>query len=702
MVKSIPFNKALNCSCLKKVCFLSFLCYVFSLHLISPSGDVLAQTNEAEASKEPSAADYLSNEDSDKDKSAQELIDEALKLFTEQRPLDARSKLLRALQLAPSDYRPHMYLGHYYLSEVGHFRLALRYLEKAHSLFVASYGPSEQLPKDQELWKEDANLLYLLAEAWLNLDNYPKALEFLDRFGKRYWRDSFPGSRAWVLMKLKRVDEAVKVAQSGLLLDAEPGRTYNILGILVSLKGNRELALQAFARAVRVESTLGLLGQPATPLNNSGEVYREIFQEDAAEATWLKALEMPDSCSHILPSLNLAFLYIDELRFSQAEKVLDNFQSCFANNPLRTDTEHRALMALARGRIALRSGSTVEQALKLLAQAQERQQWFGKIGTNESDVRFAATLALAQAASAKAAILGEQVSGSLTEASELLFQRISFKIRAWWLNRRARQIALEELSDFEDLFVRNTDTMFEYPTLGTMCAGFPVGAFAQRIKRMLESDFRPGARPYYKLYLATNLRYHGRESEAQKLLEELLQELRPTERLARAEALAQLLLVLRAQSTSLFHSPSTTELQRIALLQQELFRLLPSHLRFIDQPLPVEVTLRGEQGLENELLWARKKLLSKRFEVAAAEIRTPFKLSLEGQLTAEGKFLLNLTLSDGSRVLSRIGGEATSKTQQAKLLNDFLDKSFSLQGDPPGNIPPLPRMFVEALRTKKQ
>lgn len=611
------------------------------------------------------------------------LLDEAQELFIQRKPIDARSKLLQALEKAPNDFRPHMLLGGYYLGEVGHFRMAYRYLRKAEELFEKQYGTDVTGSADPMVWKHHARLLYLLAEARLNLDRYQSALDTLDRFGERYWDDWYPGTRAWVLMKLKRIDEAIRVAQTGLLAGAEPGRTYNILGILLSLKGNRPLALEAFGRALKAELAMGSFGQPATPLNNSGEVYRELFADDYAEASWLQAIRMPDGCDHILPSLNLTILYIDQLRLFQAERVLDDFESCFAAHSVRSDTEHRALLALARGKIALRSGNP-EKAVASLTHALEREQWFGKIGTNENDLRFAATVTMGQALRSLAAVREQRIAGDLRTA---LLDRAAaplLRLRAWWQEKRAREIALDELNDFEDLTVRNTDTMIEYPTLGSVLAGFPERSLAIRMERMNEEDSRKHAATYYELWLATNELARGSSSTALVMLRKLLPLPREVDRLLKAEILASYLTAYQREHEGWLGGIAPEAEAEWISRRVELYRLLPSHLRYHGFSLPVQ--LEGSSGADIERV--RSYLTAARFEPIAAEHdgAVPFILRLS---QAENATAIVLTDEVG-RVLARAAGPATNRAEAAALVNRFIDSAFSHRIDPPAA--PVPKL----------
>lgn len=626
------------------------------------------------------------------------LLDEAQELLLTKRPIDARAKLQKALQMRPDDYRPHMYLGQYYLFEVGHFTLAYRYLLTAEELFMKAYGRGNGEVEPSQS-RQHATLLYLRAEAELNLDKYEDSLKTLDRFGSLYSTDWYPGTRAWVLMKLKRLDEAIMVAQSGLLQQADPRRTYNILGILLSVKGQRELSLKAFQQAIAAEVSLGSLGQVATPLNNAGEVYRELFRDELAEASWLRATRLPDGCDHILPSLNLSILYIDETRFFQADRVLSDFQACYAQQAERTDTEHRALLALARGKIALRSGN-IDEAVAQLTSATDRQQWFGKIGTNEDDVRFAATIVMSQALAAKAATLKDKVHDSIMAAAQDDAQIPALRVRSWWLNRQARNQGQKEMEDFEDLFIRNTDTMLEYPTLGSLFQAFPVSSFRKRIERMRESDTRPGAQLYYKLYLAENLLAHKEYKEAEQLLTEARAAFRPIDRLASAQALNDLLLLDRARR-HFWQSPTKEKQAEDIKRREELYSMLPAQLRYSELALPVTTSSAVDGSAAQKTVTQVRKLLDTRFEEIEGELqelpRYQLRISVDKNVPNGTQITLELVdKTKGTVRASSSGLINPDKTGRAEIINKFIAAAFSHKVDPPAE--PVPKLdLVEGI-----
>jgi len=464
----------------------------------------------------------------DASKTTEQLMREAISFWINERYVDARAKLLAALKKTPKNYRIHTLLARHYLANVGHFRLALQYVKQAQALFEEQHGKPPY--RDLADKREDKELLYLLSQTRLNLDNYQGALDVLDQYTKRgYFDEWYPSSRAWILMKLGRLPEAIRVAQTGMLVissNTEKGQILNMLGILYSMNGERPISIDIFKQAVALELSEGKSGQPATPLNNVGEVYKEMFEDDKAETSWLRATGMPDGCDHVLPALNLSLLYLDQLNLSGAKQAMDNFEACILQFPLRNGEEHRALVHLMRGRIALLCGD-VDRAISHYESALVRKQWFGKIGTSEEDLQAAVMMSLGQAFRRKIArdslLGGVDEKGIFARVSE----RLDLELRAWWYMRRSRQVLTEQLNSFEDISIRNTDSMLEYPTLGEVAAGMPSTVLERRIEKELLTDARSAARPYYDAYRAENLIHNGQDEQADKLITKSLTSLRP-------------------------------------------------------------------------------------------------------------------------------------------------------------------------------
>ncbi len=619
----------------------------------------------------------------------EELLIEGNALIQSGRPIDGRAKLQQALQIAPKDFRPHMGLAEYYLIHVSHFKLAYRYVNTAMRLFLEK-NPELKTKGGEGLERIDhIRLLYLLSEAQLNLDKYEDSLATLDRYNELYgWGSWVPGARAWVLMKLKRFDEGIAVSQSGLLQGADPQRTWNILGILFSVKGNRQQSLLAFRSAIEEALKYRAYGGIATFLNNGGEVYREMFQDKNAEAAWAAAVRQPDGCEHVLPSLNLTHLYIDQLRFFQAERVLADFEACFAQQTLRKDTEHRSLLALARGKIAMLTNE-IDKGVELSRQAHEEQQWFGKIGTNQNDVDFASSVTLAQAMEAKAAALNDEVSYSLSRTLQNAGMKRWLRLRAWWLYRKARNIGLEELEDLEDLFIRHTDAMVQYPTLGSLMATYNQTSLKARLDRMKRTDDRKPAHVYYDLYMAQNYLYNGDYDEAEELLRKLVKLPAENQRLLKAEMLASLIRAIE-EGQSLLSYFGEKEQKELRRLKEQLFALLPSRVRSADLQLPVAIQIAPSKESQKDLLEDVVDLLPDERFGKTAEAR--YRILVSGQSGVEGKTQVSLQLLDSSngRQIALVQ-EAINEEGIPDLVNAFITKAFSHKNDAPAApLPPVP------------
>jgi tetratricopeptide (TPR) repeat protein len=456
----------------------------------------------------------------------------------------------------------------------------MKYIKRAEELFEKEHGAPPY--QEHSLQLEHANIIYYESQIRLSLDNYKGALESLDRYASLgYISDWYPGSRAWVLMKLGRVQEAITVARAGILASAEPGRTLNMLGILLSMNGQPQEALEVFRKAIASEFASGSEGQPATPLNNSGEVFKEIFEDDKAESSFLRATTLPDGCEHVLPSLNLALLYIDQLKLEAAQSTIDGFERCVAQFPLRNNEEHVALVHLARGRIELHNGN-VDRAIEHFRSAMDGTQWFGKIGTNQNDLIVGATISLSQALSHKANIIRSTVSSSWSNWFEQRASRISHSVEAWWLMRRARQMLTGELNDIEDLQIRNTDSLLEYPTLGEVLRGLSARSLARRLTRERELDSRAPAKLFYELYEAESGLGIWPSSSSLARLDTVIERARPRyDELLRAHAILKRMQTLSPQSL------------RYQDLAYRIFFTSPAQLRNYGLPLPVRINREG-------------------------------------------------------------------------------------------------------------
>jgi tetratricopeptide (TPR) repeat protein len=595
----------------------------------------------------------LASAQEDSTKSVEQLVGEASLLLVSERPLDARTKLLRALQKDPDYYRTHYLLAGYYLVHVGHFRLALKYIKRAEELYEKLNGPPPYHDPVQQL--EHSNILYYQSQIRLSLDNYKGALETLDRFtALGYTADWYPGSRAWILMKLGDIQGAIRIARAGILAGAEPGRTLNMLGILLSMNGQPQEALEVFRKAISNEFASGSDGQPATPLNNAGEVYKELFEDDKAESSFLRATSLPDGCEHVLPSLNLTLVYIDQNKLDAASSTLQAFQKCIAQFPLRNNEEHAALVHLARGRIYLHSG-WVEQSIQSFRSALDGTQWFGKIGTNQDDLIVAATISLSQALKRRNNILRSTLTSGLGNWFAMKREIIANRIESWWLDRRARQILLTDLKDIEDLTIRNTDSLLEYPTLGETLRGLSPVSLSRRLTKEGTTDQRAPAKLFYQLYQAESELGWWNSSSTLASLDSIIERTRP-----RYDEL------LSIHATLLRMRTLTRSSQRYRDLAYRVFFMAPAELRNYGLPLPV---ILDSNSLSSSL---SRKLRSGPFLQVSADAGDPTRVcTISAATTGNDKTTLRFTCPSQS-----VKNRTVEDSDPSQLVNKLSEAIF--------------------------
>jgi tetratricopeptide (TPR) repeat protein len=627
-------------------------------------------------------------------KSTDILLEEALALFKEGKGIDARAKLEIAIEKSPNDFRPFLFLGQYYLTEVAHFKLAYRYIAKAKLLFETSHPDLREIISDLALQNQHSLLLYLLSEAQLNLDQYQDSLETLNEYGKIYQSEWYPGQKAWVLMKLKKIDEAISVSKNGLLEGADPKRTWNILGILLSISGEREMSINAFQKAVEYEFRLSFQPQVATPLNNAGEVYRELFKDAYAESAWKDALSYPDGCEHILPSVNLSILYTDQLRLFQAEQTLKNFEACYAQKPEKKDSEHRTILALARGKLKLLSND-LEAGEKLLNIASDDQQWFGKIGTNENDVKFASWMIQGLLFKLKANRLKQYATDSMVESLKNYSESKVLEYKTALLERKARIFAVEELDDFEDLSIRHTDTMIVYPLLGTILDGYGSTSLENRFNRIRKKDNRDSINYYYDLYLADAYYDEGSYDKATQKYSTVLSSLPAHERLIKAQALSG---KIKSNIASSWWWSKDSVISSSKSELEELYKVLPVMLPLNNLPLPVSFESSSEINLKEHI---KDGLFNGALTLCDQNCAYRLVLTKEGdkgyylQLfdTSSNRILASKKYTEGESSKSKENTKNDQASNLAEFINSFVDEIFSFKEDANGtSLPRIPFM----------
>jgi hypothetical protein len=256
----------------------------------------------------------------------------------------------------------------------------------------------------------------------------------------------------------------------------------------------------------------------------------------------------------------------------------------------------------------------VEGAIRNFEACTDGIQWFGKIGTNENDLRVGATISLAQALLRRSNHLRLRRPESWLEWLEMKRSISLSDLRAWWLMRRSRQTLIEELKDLEDLSIRNTDSLIEYPTFGEVLKGLPQDLFLARLNRMKEKDSRGPAHIFYDSYRAEALvDSWWTRSEGLELLGRTIRGTR--------QNFDNLLFVHLTLLKLRYLDPQSEEYRRSAM---QVFNLLPPALRNYGLRLPVQIASELPSEIISELQlgpFLRSDSASCRIESASGKAR---------------------------------------------------------------------------------
>jgi len=430
-----------------------------------------------------------------------ELIESGIELYSKQNYLDAREKFQEAIRADPDNYEGYLYLAEYYKNQVGHYKLSKKYLTQANEKFTKKNGPAPYLDFDTK--SIHAKLLLTESSLFLYLDKYKQAIDTLDTYKNlNYYSEYYISSRAWIEMKMGEIDKSIQTAQDGLFYSMNPSHILNVLGISLSINKQRKEALEIFEKAIEYEIALKEYGSPSTPLNNSGEVLREIFKEDKALYNFKKSASYPDACENILPYFNITVVNLDSLNLFQSKKALVDFNKCFSQYTLKNKEEHQVNIDLGFSRIAFHLGN-IPEAIKKINSANEKQQWFGSIGTSPDDMSVAINTSLLNILKAYSHHLKFN-NFTLKEKVLNNYQRLKNYLRFKKTIKNTR-VTLAKLKNFEDIYIRNSDSMIEYSQLGIIFSDILPKVTKERINTEINNDIRQEAQLYYKAFLAESM-----------------------------------------------------------------------------------------------------------------------------------------------------------------------------------------------------
>jgi tetratricopeptide (TPR) repeat protein len=244
----------------------------------------------------------------------------AVALIEEHRFIRARDAATAILRRNNRSFIAHFVLAAVHHEAEANFPVGLHHANEAARLYGARYGNP---PRPGSPWMWHARILIAQAELEGEVGDHEARLATLDRFNSMY-QPKRVAERAWSLMKLRRFDEARRVALEGIST-GEPNQVafgYNALCAIEFEAGVAGNGYEACSRALE----LGRL-QPGGPqvvdLTNFAESARTELLLEESERVLLEATELSVT-GYGNPWLELGELYLREARFAESLSALRN------------------------------------------------------------------------------------------------------------------------------------------------------------------------------------------------------------------------------------------------------------------------------------------------------------------------------------------------------------------------------------------
>ncbi len=494
---------------------------------------------------------------------------------------------IRARELAEAVVRarPTSYVGNFVLGYVHHMGeanapRALFYLRIALQQYTHAWGDP---PMPSGPWRWHARMLQEMAFVEGELEHYTEQLAWMDRYNEQYDPD-MAAEAAWPLMKMRRFDDARRVAQAALS-EGSPWQVEVALNALcaVEFEAGDEQRSHTACRAA-----LDLHGadpdrQSAVDFTNFAESSRSLFQLDEAEEIGLQATRAQVAWFGN-PFVELAELYVREARFPEALDMLHQVHPYRLRRPPHVQDADRneARRALSEFFVVVGRGEEAVRITSKAVNAPDRRSHNSRDAAQ--DLAVAAILDRVarriHADEIERAALGEPFFERVIASGQAALERWE----AWTSGRQAAR-ALSDTNRLVGIFqIGRARSGILPPWLaGELASVLGAGVTIEAIRRARAEDPRAGAGAYYDAFEAEAELEAGDAARAYELAR------RAHDALAPAEAL------LRARTSAIAAEAAMREGRETDALAayDEAFQIDPGIWVRMDLTVPVRVVSRG-------------------------------------------------------------------------------------------------------------
>jgi tetratricopeptide (TPR) repeat protein len=515
---------------------------------------------------------------------------------------------IRAREVAESVVHDHprSYVGNFVLGYVHHMGeanapRALFFQRRALALYTQSWGDP---PLPTGPWRWHARMLQELSFVEGELEHYTEQLGYMDRYNALYDPD-MQAEAAWPLMKMRRFDDARRVAQ-GAMSSGSPWQTEVALNALCAIEfeaGDEQRSHTACRAALDLHGA-DPHRQSAVDFTNFAESSRSLFQLDEAEEISLQATHAQVSWFGN-PFVDLAELYVREGRFPEALDMLRQVNPYRLRRPPHVQDADRneARRALSEFFVVLGRG---EDAVRITTKAVNMPDRRSHNSRDAAQDLAVAAILDRVARRVHADAIEERALGEPILDRTIAFGQASLERYEAWTSGRQAARALSDTPRLVGIFQigRARSGILQPWLAGELASIVGPGVMIEAITRARADDHRAGAHAYYDAFEAEAALEAGDAARAYELARRARDGLSPAESLLMARASAISAEAARREGR-----------EREALgAYDEAFQIDPGIWIRMDLAVPVRIVARGGAIAEET---ASLLASSPRFDVAA-------------------------------------------------------------------------------------
>ena len=344
-------------------------------------------------------------------------------------------------------FRAHYLLGTALHLGDGNLPKALFHLSKSESLFIGDHGIRPLLTGKAPIvpyHRVLIELIYVHGE----MDHHEEKIRYVDDLKYRLADDLSP-LKAWPLLKLKRFDEAQRIAEEAVQKFGKENPYWRAVGLTAlcaihSEKRDRESAYEACMGAAA--PVMNVTSEGGVALSNAAAASIEVFKFDQAERLYNEATKRNIEGT-INPWGRLTHLYLRQGRFAEAVAALREMQMYRRRRPAYFDQQDQTDAELTGAAVLMIAGR-MKETMRITGRTVDRPDRQGTSSAASEQNEAGNLLMDVVARRDMAQRLREEASwSSFGDRVQLYFSSLKLDFQAWLRQRKASTL----LSDPERL-----------------------------------------------------------------------------------------------------------------------------------------------------------------------------------------------------------------------------------------------------------